>query len=140
MHEHSADHKGAMVNVYSKLKPDSFKSQLQTVLTAYYEDINGVQGASGCPKTSTRSSSASSRTKRRPEQRLMRTPPPTLLPTLPPPPSHHTGARQQQLAGWSLQQPPSLPVARLPALGALARATGWHGVAGRILGPKADAD
>ena len=54
MHEHSADHKGAMVDVYSKMKPDSFKSQLQTVLTAYYEDINEVQSASGCPKTSTR--------------------------------------------------------------------------------------
>ena len=33
------------------MKPDSFKSQLQAVLTAYYEDIKGVQGASGCPKT-----------------------------------------------------------------------------------------
>ena len=140
MHEHSADHKGAMVNVYSKMKPDSFKSQLQTVLTAYYEDINGVQGASGCPKTSTRSSSASSRTKRRPEQRLTRTPPPTLLPTLPPPPSRRTGARHPPPAGWSLQQPPSLPVALPQALGALARASGWHGVAGRMLGPKADAD
>ncbi len=31
--------------------PDSFKLQLQTVLTAYYEDINGIQDASGCPKT-----------------------------------------------------------------------------------------
>ena len=37
--------------VYTKMKPDSFKSQLQAVLTAYYEDIEGVQGASGCPKT-----------------------------------------------------------------------------------------
>ena len=43
-----------MVDVYSKMKPDSFKLQLQTVMTAYYEDINGVQSASGCPKTSTR--------------------------------------------------------------------------------------
>ena len=42
---------GAMVDVYSKMKPDSFTSQLQTVLTAYYEDIMGVQGASGCPKS-----------------------------------------------------------------------------------------
>ena len=71
------------------MKPDSFKSQLQTVLTAYYDDINGVQGASGCPKTSTRLSSASSRTKRRPEQRLTRTPPRdaaanAAAPTIPP--------------------------------------------------------
>ena len=40
-----------MVDVYTKLKPDSFKSQLQAVLTAFYENIKGVQGASGCPKT-----------------------------------------------------------------------------------------
>ena len=38
-----------MVDVYTKMKPDSFKSQLQAVLTAFYEDIKGVQGASGCP-------------------------------------------------------------------------------------------
>jgi hypothetical protein len=33
------------------LMPDSFKLQLQAVLTIYYEDIKGVQGASGCHKT-----------------------------------------------------------------------------------------
>ncbi len=33
------------------MKPDSFKSQLQAVLTAYYEDVKGVHGASSCPKT-----------------------------------------------------------------------------------------
>ena len=33
------------------MKPDSFKSQLQAVLTAFYVDIKGVQGASCCPKT-----------------------------------------------------------------------------------------
>jgi hypothetical protein len=33
------------------MKPDSFKSQLQAVLTAYYEEIKAVLGASGCPKT-----------------------------------------------------------------------------------------
>ena len=42
-------HESAMVDVYTKMKPDSFKSQLQAVLTAFYEDIEGVQGASGCP-------------------------------------------------------------------------------------------
>jgi hypothetical protein len=40
-----------MVDVYSKMNPDSFTSQLQTTLTAYYEDIKGVQGSSGCPKS-----------------------------------------------------------------------------------------
>ena len=36
--------------VYSKMKPDSFLSQFQAVLTTYYEDIKQVQGASGCTK------------------------------------------------------------------------------------------
>ena len=36
-----------MVDVYAKMKPDSFLLQLYIVLTAYYEDIKGVQGASG---------------------------------------------------------------------------------------------
>ncbi len=43
-----------MVDVYIKMKPDSFKSQLQAVLTAYDEDIKRVQGANcarGYPKT-----------------------------------------------------------------------------------------
>jgi hypothetical protein len=33
------------------MKPDSFKLQLQAVLTTYCEDINGVQGASCGYKT-----------------------------------------------------------------------------------------
>jgi hypothetical protein len=33
------------------MKPDSFTWQLQTVLTAYYEDIKGVVSASGCTKS-----------------------------------------------------------------------------------------
>jgi hypothetical protein len=40
-----------MAAVYSKMIPDLFTSQLQAVLTAFYEDIMGVQGASGRPKT-----------------------------------------------------------------------------------------
>ena len=40
-----------MVDVYTKMKPDSFKSQLQAALTTYYEDIKGIHGASGCSKT-----------------------------------------------------------------------------------------
>jgi hypothetical protein len=45
------EHESAMVDVYSKMKPDGFRSQLQTVLTAYYEDIKGVASASGSAKT-----------------------------------------------------------------------------------------
>ena len=33
------------------MKPDAFPSQLQNILTAYYEDIKGVVGASGCDKS-----------------------------------------------------------------------------------------
>ncbi len=33
------------------MMPDSFKLQVQTVLTFYFEDIKGVQGTSCCPKT-----------------------------------------------------------------------------------------
>ena len=39
-----------MEEVYSQMKPESFRLQLQNVLTAYYEDIKGVASASGCPK------------------------------------------------------------------------------------------
>ncbi len=30
------EHKSAMVDAYTKMKPDSFKSQLQAILTTYY--------------------------------------------------------------------------------------------------------
>jgi hypothetical protein len=40
-----------MEDAYTKMKPDSFKCQLQAVLTTYCEDIKGGQGASGCHKT-----------------------------------------------------------------------------------------
>ncbi len=33
------------------MKPDTFTLQLEIVLTAYYEDIKGVAGASGCTKS-----------------------------------------------------------------------------------------
>ena len=39
-----------MWGVYSKMKPDSFLSQFQAVLTTYYEDIKEVQGAICCTK------------------------------------------------------------------------------------------
>jgi hypothetical protein len=44
------DHERAMLDVYSSMTPDAFKSQLQAALTTYYVDIMGVHGASGCPK------------------------------------------------------------------------------------------
>ena len=45
------EHESAMVEVYSQMKPDAFRSQLQTVLTTYYEDIKGIVSASGCTKS-----------------------------------------------------------------------------------------
>ena len=42
MNTRALEHEGAMVEVYSKMKPDAFPLQLQNVLTAYYEDIKGV--------------------------------------------------------------------------------------------------
>ncbi len=51
MNAQALKHKGAMVEVYSKMKPDTFKLQLQTVLTAYYEDIKLVVSASSCTKS-----------------------------------------------------------------------------------------
>jgi hypothetical protein len=41
-------HESLMLDVYNKMTPDSFKTQLQAVLTAYYEDIKGIQGAACC--------------------------------------------------------------------------------------------
>ena len=43
-------HEASMWGVYSKMKPDSFRSQFQAVLTTYYEDIKEVQGAICCTK------------------------------------------------------------------------------------------
>jgi hypothetical protein len=51
MNTRALEHEGAMAEVYSKMKPDAFPSQLQTVLTAHYEDIKGVMSASGCTKS-----------------------------------------------------------------------------------------
>ena len=45
------EHESAMVDAYTKMKPDSFKSQLKAALTTYYEDIKRIHGASGCSKT-----------------------------------------------------------------------------------------
>jgi hypothetical protein len=47
------EHENAMVDVYTKMKPDYFKLQslLQAVLTTYYEDVKGVQDCSCCHKT-----------------------------------------------------------------------------------------
>ena len=45
------EHEATMLDVYSKMTRDAFSSQLQTVLTDYYEDIKGIVCASGCTKS-----------------------------------------------------------------------------------------
>ncbi len=63
MNARAIGHEGAMADVYSKMKPDSFTLQLQTILTALFEDIKGVMSASCCTKSkTTRWSGASLRT------------------------------------------------------------------------------
>ena len=45
------EHEATMREVYSKMPTDAFRTQLQTVLTAYYEEIKGIVCASGCTKS-----------------------------------------------------------------------------------------
>jgi hypothetical protein len=135
--EHESASRIAMVDAYTKMKPDSFKSQRQAVLTTNYEDIKGVA-------PSPRSSSASLRTtgKMTPTPTPpTSTPPPTPTPPTPPPPpprrwgAHPAGrGRHPHPAGRGLLRP--------PALGArAARRRGGQRVVKRPLArPKADAD
>jgi hypothetical protein len=118
-----------MVDVYSKMKPDSFKLKLQTLLTACYEDITGAQSAGSCSKTKVVKHKFKDQEDTRlilePEQHSRRTLQQMQMLTPPPPPPSSTGALQQLPAGWSLHRPPALPVVLPPALGA--RASGWQG-------------
>ena len=150
MNAQALEHEGAMVElgleVYSKMKPDALRLQLQTVLITYYEDIKGVVNASGCTP-SPRSSSASSWTKMPPtppppSSPTSTPPPPPPTPTLmpPPPPPRQTGARRRGTLG---PHPAGRSVHRPPALGARAGAArgGGQGVPERVLArPKADAN
>jgi hypothetical protein len=45
------EHESTMLDAYTEMETDSFKSQLQTVLTAYYQDIKRVTCASGGRKS-----------------------------------------------------------------------------------------
>jgi hypothetical protein len=97
------DLESAMVDSYTKMKPDSFKSQLQAALTTYYKDIKGFWAPALAPRP--RSSSADSRTKRMPTRTTRAWPP------LPPPLPSRPKPRQR------LQPPPAgrrLHLLRLP--------------------------
>jgi hypothetical protein len=110
---------------------------LQAVLTAYwyYEDIKGVQGASGCAKSKV------VKRKFEDQEDIKRAPDAdaadaaagaAAIPATPATP--RTEARQPHPAGRSLHRP--------PALGARAGATrgGREGMVKRLPKPKADAD
>ncbi len=103
------EHKGTMVDVYSKMKPDTLRLQLQTVLTAYYKDIKRVVSASCCTKPKVVKCKFKDQDDT--EAAAAAPPPPTptpLTPTPPPPPPRRTGARKRHPAGRGLLQPPAL--------------------------------
>jgi hypothetical protein len=121
-----------MVDVYSKMKPDAFMSQLHTVLTAYYEDIEGVVSASGCTKAKIvkRKFEDQEDTERVPDADAADAAAAT--PAIPP-----DGGTAATSGGRSLHRP--------PALGARAWAGAARGgrewvVLKRLPRPKADAD
>jgi hypothetical protein len=124
-------HEGAMVDVYSKMKPDAL-SQLQTVLTAYYEDIKGFVGASGCTKSKVikRKFEDSDQEGTEPTAAADTEADAAAAAAAPP---RRTGARQPHPAGRSLHRP--------PALGARAGAARRGGAGGveSLPRPKADA-
>jgi hypothetical protein len=72
MNAQALEYEGAMVEVYPKMKPDTFTLQLQTILTAYYEDIKRVVSASGCTKSKVFKSKFEDRTCARRRRRLCR--------------------------------------------------------------------
>jgi hypothetical protein len=120
------------------MKPDSFRSQVQTVLTSNSEDIRhqGDQGASCCPTTKVVKRKFEDQEDTRTthdEDAAVDASAATATPaTLP----HGVAA-----AGGGGVVPPALPVALPPAQGARElRESGRQGVVGRMLGPKADAD
>ena len=107
------EHEGAMVEVYSKMKPDAFPSQLQNILKPITRISRGLWAPAVA--TSPRWSSASSRTKM--IQDLRQTPtPPTLPPPQPPapptPPPHPAGRGRRAAPGGDEPPPAPSPAAK----------------------------
>ena len=130
-----------MVDVYSKMKPDVFRLQLQTVLTTYYEDIKGAVSASGCtkPKVVERKfedQDDAADAADADADAAAAAAAANATATVPPPPQPRwTGARHPHPAGRSLLRPPALG-----ARAGAARGRGGQGVVTRLASPKADAD
>ena len=109
MNTRALEHEGAMVEVYSKMKPDAFPSQLQNILKPITRISRGLWAPAVA--TSPRWSSASSRTKMIPDLRQTPTPPtlppppPPAPPTQPPPPPRRTGAQSRTRRGRASSGP-----------------------------------
>ncbi len=95
------------------MKPDTFTLQLQTVLTAYYEDIKLVVSASGYTKSKVVKRKFEDRTcarrRRHPDAGVTQQKPPqqttTTTPTQQIPPPSRTRAQQPHQVGRSFHRP-----------------------------------
>ncbi len=136
MNAQALKHEGTMVEVYSKMKPDTFH-----VTVANHLDLllRGDQG--GCERQRLHQVLGGQVQVQGQDLRQMPTPPtpPTpqtpLTPTQPPPLPRRTGARQQHPTGMGLLWPPALG-----ARAGAARRGRREGVVERLASPRADAD
>ena len=125
------EHEGAMVEVYSKMKPDAFPSQLQNILKPITRISRGLWAPAVA--TSPRWSSASSRTKRRRRLRFPRRHHRRRRRSHP----RHPAGRERRAAPGG-EEPPQAPSPAAKGEGGKGRA---GGVVKRLLArPQADAD
>jgi len=118
-----------MIEVYSKMTPDAFRSQLQTALTAYYEDIKGIVCASGYTKSKV------VKRKFEDQEDTVADAAKTADADATPEGEEAAEGAMAHPAGRSLHRPPALRERTGPSR------QGRHGgVVGRLVGPKADAD
>ncbi len=133
MNAGALEHEGTMVEVYSKMMPDTFHV---TVANRLDRLLRADQG--GCERQRLHQVLGGQEQVRGPDLRQTPTPPTPATPptpTQPPPLPRRTGARQQHLTGRGLL--------RSPALGAragAARRGRQEGVVERLARPRADAD
>ncbi len=133
MDARSLEHEGTMVEVYSKMKPDTFQVTVANRLDRLLREDQG-----GCERQRLHQVLGGQAQVRGSDLRQMPTPPtpPTLpTPTPPPPLPSPTGARQPHLTGRGLLLPPALG-----ARAGVARQGTQEGVVERLARPRADAD
>jgi hypothetical protein len=133
MDARSLGHEGTMVEVYSKMKPDTFQVTVANRLDRLLQEDQG-----GCERQRLHKVLGGQAQVRGPDLRQTPTPPtpPTpLTPTPPPPLPRPTGARQQHPTGRGLLLPQALG-----ARAGAARRGRREGVVERLARPRADAD